>query len=121
MGECGRTSSSLGGGGKVSRSKVLAFCNIRGARPLGGGGSSVGGAVAPEIEGVFAVGGRSSKTVDCLFLLSSSASSAISIRRRLRKELVEEDVDPEAVCREHAAERDVSRSSLAFVMGKTVS
>ena len=76
----------------------------------------------PETEGVLAVGGRSSGTVDCLFARwSSSASSAISIRRRLRRELVDEEVEPDAVCREHAAERVVSRSSFEETIGKTVS
>lgn len=53
---------------------------------------------APDTEGVFAVGGRSSGTVDCLFaLISSSASSAISMRRLRRRELVDEEVEPDAV------------------------
>lgn len=78
---------------------------------------------APVIEVVvLAVGGRSSGTVDCLFvLLSSSASSAISISRRLRSELVEEEVDPDAVCKEHAAESVVSRSSFDVLIEKVVS
>lgn len=76
----------------------------------------------PVVEGACVLGGRSSGTVDCLFArLSSSASSAISIRRRSRNELVEEDMDPDAVCNEHAADRVVSRSSLEDVIGKTVS
>jgi hypothetical protein len=54
-------------------------------------------------------------------LFSSSSSSAISINRRLRRELVEEDVEPEAVCSEHAADNAVSRSPLDVVMGKMVS
>lgn len=99
---------------------------VDGGRPLGRSGCSVDsgrGACVPEREVVvFAVGGRSSGTVDCLFArVSSSASSAISINRLRRKELVDEDVDPDAVCREHAAERVVSRSSFAVVMGNTVS
>lgn len=64
----------------------------------------------------------SSNTVDCLLaLFSSSSSSAISPKRRRRKELVDDDVDPDAVCSEHAAESSRSRSSLEDVMGKTVS
>lgn len=88
----------------------------------GGGedGGSEGG--PPDTEGVLAVEGRSSGTVDCLFARwSSSASSAISMRRRLRNELVDEDVEPDAVCREHAAERVVSLSSFDEAIGKTVS
>jgi hypothetical protein len=54
-------------------------------------------------------------------LFSSSSSSAISIKRRRRKELVDDEVEPEAVCKEHAAESSWSRSSLAVEMGKTVS
>lgn len=53
---------------------------------------------APDTEDVFAVAGRSSGTVDCLFaLISSSASSAISMRRLRRRELVDEEVEPDAV------------------------
>jgi len=70
----------------------------------------------------FPVVGLSSCTIDCRFTLwSSSASSAISIRRLRRSELVEEEVDPDAVCNEHAAERVISRSSLLVAMGNTVS
>ena len=72
-------------------------------------------------EGALAEG-SSSGTVDCrLALFSSSSSSAISINRRLRKELVDEDVEPDAVCNEHAAESCGSRSSLDVVIGKMVS
>jgi len=52
---------------------------------------------------------------------SSSASSAISINRRLCSELVDEDVEPDAVCKEQAAESVVSLSSFALVIGKIVS
>jgi len=94
-------------------------------RPVGRSGvgeEGEKGAEAPETDGDFAVGGRSSGTVDCLFALcSSSASSAISISRRLRRELVEDDVDPDAVCKEHAAESVVSRRSFEDAIGKTVS
>jgi hypothetical protein len=65
------------------------------------------------------VAARSSATIDCL--LSSFSSSAISMRRRLRSELVEDDVEPEAVCNEQAADRVESLSSLDEVMGNTVS
>jgi len=86
------------------------------------GGGDVGARDCPVIDAVLAVEGRSSGTVDCLFArLSSSASSAISIKRRRRRELVDDDVEPEAVCKEHAAESVVSRSSLDEVMGNTVS
>lgn len=83
---------------------------------MSGGKLGTGNAAAIDL----AVGGRSSCTVDCLFL-SSSDSSAISINRRLRRELVEEEEDPEAVCSEQAAERVVSRSSLVVVIEKVVS
>ena len=73
------------------------------------------------IEGAL-VDANSSGTVDWrLALFSSSSSSAISIKRRLRKELVDDDVEPEAVCKEHAAESCGSRSSLAAVISKIVS
>jgi hypothetical protein len=61
----------------------------------------------------------SSANIDCL--LSSFSSSAISMRRRFRSELVEDDVEPDAVCSEHAADRVESLSSLDEVMGKVVS
>lgn len=69
------------------------------------------------------VGRSSSLTVDCRFLsLSpSSSSSAISINRLRRSELVEEEVDPEAACKEQAAESFVSLSSLELAMEKDVS
>lgn len=94
-----------------------------GIRPRGrAGGGEDAGAVWPLIEEAFAVEGRSSGTVDCLLArFSSSASSAISIKRRLRRELVDEDVEPDAVCKEHAAESVVSRSSFDVDIGKTVS
>ena len=94
-----------------------------GVKPLGkSGGEEDSGIACPVIEDDLAVGGRSSGTIDCLFArISSSSSSVISIRRRLRRELVDEDVEPEAVCNEHAAESVVSRSSFEVVIGKTVS
>lgn len=76
----------------------------------------------PSFVDSFAVGGRSSCTVDCrLTLWSSSASSAISIKRLRRSELVEDEVEPEAVCNEHAAERVESLSSFEEAMGNMVS
>jgi hypothetical protein len=74
----------------------------------------------------FSVGdfGRSSSlTTDWRFLSrsSSSSSSAISIRRLRRSELVEEDVEPEAAWSEQAAESLVSFSSFASEMEKVVS
>lgn len=70
----------------------------------------------------FGIVARSSGTVDCRFArLSSSSSSVISISRRLRRELVEEEVDPEAVCNEQAAESVESFNSLEEVMEKVVS
>ena len=65
----------------------------------------------------------SSFTVDCLFLSrsSSSSSSVISTNRLRRSELVDEDVEPDAACNEHAAESLVSLSSLASVISKMVS
>jgi hypothetical protein len=74
------------------------------------GGEAGSGTDAAVMEGAVVGDERSSGTVDCLFA-SSSASSAISISLRLRNELVEEEIDPEAVCNEHAAESLVSRSS----------
>jgi len=71
------------------------------------------------------VGGAwsSSLTIDCLFLSlsSSSSSSAISISRRRRNELVDEDVEPEAACKEQAADSFVSFSSFASLIEKAVS
>jgi len=69
------------------------------------------------------IGRSSSLTVDCRFLsLSpSSSSSAISISLLRRKELVDEEVDPEAACKEQAAESFVSLSSLGFDISKVVS
>jgi len=87
----------------------------------GGGGGDSGGGGPSATEGAF-VDANSSRTVDCRFVLfSSSSSSAISINRRLRRELVDEDVDPEAVCREQAAESSGSRSSFEVEMEKMVS
>ena len=64
-----------------------------------------------------------SLTRDCLFrsLSSSSSSSAISTSRRRRNELVDDDVEPDAACREQAAESFVSLSSVASLITKAVS
>lgn len=109
---------SRGGGGDVSKSDVMEEKDVAVGSFRGTGPESID---APTTDPVFEFPGRSSSTVDCLFRLSSSSSSAISINRRRRKELVDELVEPEAVCKEQAAERVVSRSSLAVVIGKSVS
>jgi len=110
----------------VSKSDSLWWKLVVAARPVGSAareGESDRDVGSPEMDEALAVGGRSSGTVDCLFAarLSSSSSSAISINRRLLKELVEEEIEPEAVCREQAADSVVSRRSLAVVIGNTVS
>jgi hypothetical protein len=78
-----------------------------------------GDSTDPLIEDAFIVDARSSITVDCR--RSSSSSSAISISLRLRSELVDEEVEPEAVCSEHAADSALSLSSFAVPIEKTVS
>lgn len=89
-------------------------------------GNSVATAISSSL-GVVDVGSldmdaSSSKTVDCLLvLLSSSSCSVISISRLRRTELAEEEVDPDAVCKEQAADSVVSKRSLDEVMGKTAS
>lgn len=106
------STSSRGGGGEVSRG---------GGGEVGGGGGNVLGRGTSVTDGAM-LDASSSRTVDCRFaLFSSSSSSAISPKRRRRKELLEDDVDPEAVCSEHAAESSGSRSSLDEVIGKMVS
>jgi hypothetical protein len=109
----------------VFNSAIMELKVVEGGRPVGntcGVEEGGGDPAAPETEGAFAVGGRSSGTVDCLFArLSSSASSAISISLRLRRELVEEEVDPDAVCNEQAADSVVSRSSLDEAIENSVS
>ena len=78
------------------------------------------------ISGAERLAGRdevfSSWTMDCLLVArcSSSSSSAISINLRLRRELVDDEVDPEAACNEQAAESLVSFSSLASAMSNVV-
>jgi hypothetical protein len=81
------------------------------------------GAVAVSFCPSDDLGRSSSLTTDCLFrsLSPSSSSSAISIKRLRRSELVEEDVEPDAACKEHAAESLVSLSSFGSVMEKAVS
>lgn len=115
-----------GGGGSVKSDAEPVLID----KPLGveGRGSdaeparpSAADSGAPETETDFAGVRSSSMTVDCLLRLSSSSSSAISINLRLRRELVEEDVEPDAVCKEQAAESFVSRSSLAFAISNMVS
>jgi hypothetical protein len=61
-------------------------------------------------------------TTDWRFLSrsSSSSSSAISIKRLRRSELVEEDVEPDAACSEQAAESLVSLSSFGSAIEKVV-
>jgi hypothetical protein len=87
----------------------------------GGGGGDRGGGGPSATEGAL-MDVSSSRTVDWRFVLfSSSSSSAISIKRRLRSELVDEEVDPEAVWREQAAESSGSRSSFGLEIGKMVS
>jgi hypothetical protein len=51
----------------------------------------------------------------------SSASSVISINRRRRRELEEEVIEVEAVCRRHADDNALSVRSEALVNGRTVS
>lgn len=55
------------------------------------------------------------------FVPVSSASSVISISRRRRRELDEEVIDPEAVCKRQADDRALSLSSDAWVRASTVS
>lgn len=100
-----------------SVSAIVELNDVDVTRSGGSGIDSGAGAVL-----VLAVVGRSSGTVDCLLdRRSSSASSAISINRRLRSELVEEEVEPDAVWSEHAADNVLSFNSLGVVIGKTVS
>lgn len=116
-----RACGSLAGTASSSESELISWL-ADGTVASGNSGCEEDGGSAPDTEGVLAVGGRSSGTVDCLLVLnSSSASSAISIKRLRRSELVEEEVEPEAVCREQAAESVVSRNSFDVVMGKVVS
>lgn len=75
-----------------------------------------------QLESTGVLGGIASRVTDLRFEAgwSSSSSSAISTRRFLR-ELVEEAVEPEAVCKEQAAESFVSVRALAESISKTVS
>jgi len=115
--------SELGGslGGQVV-SSVSVIVEMYDVDVTRSGGSGIVSGAGAGAEVVFAVVGRSSGTVDCLLILiSSSASSAISINLRLRRELVDEEVEPDAVCSEHAADSVLSFNSLDVDMGKTVS
>jgi hypothetical protein len=53
--------------------------------------------------------------------LFSSASSAISISLRRRRELEEEVIEPEAVCNRHAEDSALSVRSADFAKENTVS
>lgn len=68
------------------------------------------------------LGLSSSLTVDCRFRsrCSSSSSSAISINRLRRSELVDDEVEPEAACSEQAAESLASLRSFALAISKVV-
>lgn len=92
---------------------------MRSSGVSGLGKSPSGWSLYPPIDGAFIVDARSSITVDCR--RSSSSSSAISISLRRRKELVDEVVEPDAVCKEQAAESALSLSSFATLIEKTVS
>jgi hypothetical protein len=109
----------LGAPVKLGGSSSPAKCAAPGklARPA----FSVTGGSAAEAVGDF--GRSSSLTTDWRFLSrsSSSSSSAISIKRLRRSELVEEDVEPDEVCSEQAAESLVSLSSLESAIEKVVS
>ena len=109
---------------KDGGSVVPANCDCSGEAARSAFSATGGDVGRPLSLATLAVAGResSSLTTDCLLALcSSSASSAISINLRRRKELVEDDVDPEAVCREHAADSLVSLSSFAIAIVNVVS
>ena len=95
----------------------------RSAFSLTGGSNGVGSEMTSSPSRPGALDWSSSFTIDCLFLSlsSSSSSSAISTNRRRRNELVEEDVEPDAACKEQAAESLVSFSSFASLIEKAVS
>lgn len=69
------------------------------------------GILSPSIEGALIVEA----------LRSSSSSSSISINLRLLSELVDEEVEPEAVCKEQAAAKALSLSPFAVSIEKDVS
>lgn len=66
-------------------------------------------------------GGCFGSSVDSTFVPFSSASSVISLKRRRRRELVEEVIDPDAVWRRQADDSALSLRSEAWVMAKMVS
>lgn len=92
-------------------------------RVTGGAEAGERTVAATGLSAAEAVFGRSSWTIDCLLLAlcSSSSSSAISIKRLRRKELVDDEVEPDAACSEQAAESLVSLSSLELAMENMVS
>lgn len=59
--------------------------------------------------------------VSSLVVLVSSASSAISISLRRRRELEEEVIEPEAACNKHAEDSALSVRSADFAKENTVS
>jgi hypothetical protein len=67
---------------------------------------------------VEAIGGEGSL---CCTARCSSASSVISTSLLRRRELLDDDVEPVAVCNEQADDNEVSFSSLGTVIGNTVS
>lgn len=66
-------------------------------------------------------GGCFVSSVDSSFVPFSSASSVISLKRRRRRELDEEVIDPDAVWRRQAEDKALSLRSDAWVMAKMVS
>lgn len=94
--------------------------NVTGVSGLGGGGEVSN----PEVDAASVASTATISPTDWRLLArccSSSSSSAISPSLRRRIELVEEDVDPEAACREHAEASFESLSSAAVAMEKVVS
>ena len=110
-----------GRGAPVKCGGSSSFVNREASGDLARSASSLTG--GPEAPGSGVLGRSSSLRTDWRFLSrsSSSSSSAISIRRLRRNELVEEDVEPDAACKEQAAESLVSLSSLASEIEKVVS
>ncbi|KAL4414616.1 hypothetical protein CABS03_05555 [Colletotrichum abscissum] len=95
--------------GELARS---AF-NVTGGPSIGDFGVSVKSSVASSTR-------LSPVDFRLLALCSSSSSSAISINRLRLKELVEDEVDPDAACKEQAADSLVSLSSFAEAIEKSV-
>lgn len=91
-------------------------------------GEAVGGTIVASdlrlpdlcLVSVLDGGGCSCSFVSC-FVPFSSASSVISISRRRRRELDEDVIDPDAVCKRHADDRALSLSSDAWDRASTVS